>query len=430
MNTPICGETDRGKPCSCGPCPLRVSVAGPIGSGKTQLIHNLSKQLWPAHSLAVATVESLASSLWSSGDPSAQILQQQGILPLERIRPIPHLTALPDLADLPSLELLFVEYGGNDLATAFNPDLVDLTIYVVDIIGRQEIICNGGTGITHSDLLVLNKADLAPHLGISLTELAAAVHQQRGDRPFAFTNLSEETGGQMEGKQDGWGDQTCRDQGSCTGGLNEIVRWLTAYLLLPIEQRAIRKEYSTLIEEQWFWRYKMSRGAHTHFDTIERKKPLSSAPMSAAPISYTDDGQVAWDQMWTDFCDLAAIGGPPHRGTLLEPVSSAEVRSDPEVYAQVVAEIERGIQLVTDLTTLSSPIPGWVGVECADEMMAIWLQQAILVENVSVRRDGSKLYLPAGPTFQLKAEIKNVITVIAKTHHYWQEHLLRQRDTP
>jgi sirohydrochlorin cobaltochelatase len=103
------------------------------------------------------------------------------------------------------------------------------------------------------------------------------------------------------------------------------------------------------------------------------------------------------------------------------------VRSDPDAYAQVVAEIERGISLVTGLTTSHSAIPGWVGVQCEDEMMAIWLQQAILAENVSVRRDESRLYLPAGPTFQLKEEIKNVITAIAKTHHYWQEHVLWQR---
>jgi hypothetical protein len=332
-------------------------------------------------------------------------LQQQRILPHEHIKTIANFGALHEIADIPGLELVFVEYGGNDLATAFNSELVDLTIYVVDLVSGKEVICKGGTGIVHSDLLLLNKTDLAPYLGISLAELEEAVRQQRGDRPFVFTDLQGDV------------------------GLDRIVGWLEPYLLLSAEQRSARKENPTLIEEQWFWRYKMSRGAHTHFDTIERKKSLSSAPMSAAPFCYTDDGQVAWDQMWTDFCDLAAIGGPPHRGTLLEPVSPVEVGSDPETYAHVVAEIERGIQLVTSLTTLRSPIPGWVGVECEDEMMAIWLQQAILAENVSVRRDGTKLYLPAGPTFQLKAEIKNVITVIAKTHHYWQEHLLWQRDT-
>jgi urease accessory protein UreG len=391
--------------------PFRVSIAGPIGCGKTLLINSLSKRLWPAYNLAVATVESLASSLFSSGDPSALFLQRQGILPPEHIRTIAGLSALsemdggkptPPYQAIPGLELIFVEYAGNDLAQIFNTELVDATVYMVDLVSGKEVICRGGTGLIHSDLLILNKTDLAPYLGISLVELQEAVRQQRGDRPFVFTDLHSAV------------------------GLDEIVRWLEAYLLRPVEQRSTKKENPALIEEQWFWRYKMSRGAHTHFDTTMRKKPLSSAPMSAAPLCYTDDDQVAWDQMWTDFCDLAAIGGPPHRGTLLEPVSPAEVKSNPEAYAQVVAEIERGIQLVTGLTTVCSPIPGWVGVECADEMMATWLQQAILAENVSVRRDSSRLYLPAGPTFQLKAEIKNVITVIAKTHHYWQEHLLLQ----
>ncbi len=386
----------------CKP-PLRVSIAGPIGSGKTQLINGLSKRLWPAYNLAIATVESLASSLWSLCDLSAVRAQQQGMLPQERIRTISQLSALPELEEIPDLELVFVEYGGNDLTQAFNSALVDVTVYVVDLVSGKEAICQGGTGIVHSDLLILNKVDLVPYLGISLAELEEVVRQQRGDRPCVFTDLQREA------------------------GLDEVVQWLQSYLLLPVEQRPTRKENPALIEEQWFWRYKMSRGTHTHFDTIQRKQPLSSTPMSAAPLCYTTDGQVAWDQMWTDFCDLAAIGGPPHRGTLLEPISPTEVKSDPEAYAQVVAEIERGIQLVTGLTTLHSPMLGWVGVECEDEMMAIWLQQAILAENVSVRRDGIRLYLPAGPTFQLQAEIKNVITAIAKTHHYWQEHMLWQR---
>ena len=174
--------------------PLRVSIAGPIGSGKTLLIHNLCKRLWPAHSLAVATVESLSSSLWSAGDPSALFLQQQGILPQERIWAIAQFAALPEFVAIPGLELIFVEYGGNDLATAFNPTLIDLTVYIVDLINGKEIIRQGGSGIVHSDLLILNKADLVPSLGLSLVELAEAIHQQRGDRPFVFTDLSREVG--------------------------------------------------------------------------------------------------------------------------------------------------------------------------------------------------------------------------------------------
>lgn len=385
--------------------PLRVSITGPIGSGKTLLLTGLGKRLWPAYNLAVATVENLGSSLWACTDAfgSAKdvlLLQQQGILPPERVRSLANLAALTELEEISELELILVEHGGNDLAAVFNGELIDKIIYVVDLASGKEMICRGGTGLVHSDLLILNKIDIALSMGISLAELAEELSRLRGDQPFVFTNLQREV------------------------GLDEIVDWLEPYLRMPLGPRPTAKDQPALIEEQWFWRYKMSRGAHTHFDTLTRKKPLNSAPMSAAPLRYADDGEVAWDQVWTDFCDLAAIGGPPHRGTLLEPVSPSEVQDTPEAYEKVVAELERGIQLVTGLRTLQSPLPGWIGVECEDERMAIWLQQAILAENVSVRRDGSTLYLPAGPTFQLKAEIKNVITAMAKTHHYWQEHLL------
>lgn len=149
---------------------------------------------------------------------------------------------------------------------------------------------------------------------------------------------------------------------------------------------------------------------------------VSAAPMGTATMRYTDDGQVAWDQLWTDFCDLALAGGPPHRDSLLEPVSPDEVRSAPEDYQRVVAEIERGLNLVTELPTVRSEKLGWVGLRCADEEMALWMLRAIVVENVCVRREGSVLFFPAGPGFRLEKEIKNVVTVVAKTHHYWTEH--------
>jgi hypothetical protein len=150
---------------------------------------------------------------------------------------------------------------------------------------------------------------------------------------------------------------------------------------------------------------------------------VSAAPMGSAPMRYNDQGQVAWEQMWTDFCDLALAGGPPHRGTLLEPATPEQVRDDPANYTHAVAEIERGLQLVTGLPIVHTEHPGWVGVQCQDEEMALWLLRAILVENVCARREGQVLYLPAGPDFQLEKEIKNVITVMAKTHHYWVEHV-------
>ncbi|GAC1360062.1 MAG: sirohydrochlorin chelatase [Ktedonobacteraceae bacterium] len=152
------------------------------------------------------------------------------------------------------------------------------------------------------------------------------------------------------------------------------------------------------------------------------KRAISAAPMASAPMQYSAEGLVAWDQMWSDFCDLALAGGPPHRGTLLEPILPAQANSNPAAYERVVAEIERGLRLVTVLSTVRATTPGWVGLQCADEAMALWLLQAIVAENVCVRREGATLFLPAGPDFQLEKEIKNVITSVAKTYHYWTEH--------
>jgi len=152
-------------------------------------------------------------------------------------------------------------------------------------------------------------------------------------------------------------------------------------------------------------------------------RPVCATPMGSAPLRYDGDGQVAWDQVWTDFCDLALAGGPPHRGTILEPVDPAEILAKPHDYALVVAEIERGLRLVTEgLPTVPGPVPGWVGLRCPDEATAAWLARAIETENVSVRREGAVLSLPAGPRFRQEEEIKNVVTAVAKTYHYWREH--------
>jgi cation diffusion facilitator family transporter len=151
-------------------------------------------------------------------------------------------------------------------------------------------------------------------------------------------------------------------------------------------------------------------------------KVPSAAPMGAAALKYKADGSPAWDEIWTDFCDLALAGGPPHRGALLEPVAPEDTAAQPEKHAAVLHELERGIKMVTGLPVVHSPVPGWIGMQCESEEMAIWLLRAIVVENISVRREGDILYFPAGPDFRLEREIKNVITVIAKTTHYWKEH--------
>ncbi|HTK06784.1 MAG TPA: hypothetical protein VL485_06435 [Ktedonobacteraceae bacterium] len=151
---------------------------------------------------------------------------------------------------------------------------------------------------------------------------------------------------------------------------------------------------------------------------------VSAAPMGAAPLRYSESGQVAWNEMWSSFCDLALAGGPPHRDTLLEPATPEEVQADLDAYERNISEIERGLRLVTGLSTQRSEKLGWVGLVCADEEMALWLLRAIVVENICVRREGRVLFLPVGPLFRLEKEIKNVITAVAKTHHYWTEHSL------
>ena len=152
-------------------------------------------------------------------------------------------------------------------------------------------------------------------------------------------------------------------------------------------------------------------------------KTPSAAPMGAAGLKYDSEGSPAWNEIWTDFCDLALAGGPPHRGTLLEPVSPETALANPAAYEAVISELERGLRMVTGLETVRGATPGWIGVVCSSEEMALWLLRAIVVENISVRREDKTLYLPAGPDFRVEREIKNVITVVAKTHHYWQEHI-------
>ncbi len=162
-------------------------------------------------------------------------------------------------------------------------------------------------------------------------------------------------------------------------------------------------------------------------DCYDDVQPVS---MGSAGLKYGSDGRVAWDDIWETFCDLAMAGGPPHKGTLLGPGSPVEIDAQPERYRQVVEEICRGIAMVTGLTAERSPISGWVRVHCASHGMAGWLVRAIVMENVLARCEGAVLDLPAGPHYRIEKEIKNVITVIAKTCHYWSDHMWssQQRD--
>jgi len=147
--------------------------------------------------------------------------------------------------------------------------------------------------------------------------------------------------------------------------------------------------------------------------------------MGSAPLKLDADGDVAWDEMWGSFCDLAMAGGPPHKGLLLEPGTAAAIAAARTAYSGVVNEISRGIWMVSRLDAGASADTGWIRVECQDNAMAGWLLRAIVMENVAVRSGGSAIGLPAAPSFRLEKEIKNVITVVAKTTHYWLGHMRR-----
>jgi sirohydrochlorin cobaltochelatase len=159
-------------------------------------------------------------------------------------------------------------------------------------------------------------------------------------------------------------------------------------------------------------------------ESYESVQPVS---MGSAGLKYAEDGQVAWDEIWDTFCDLAMAGGPPHKGSLLEPGTRSAIEAEPARYQVVVDEICRGITLVTDLPAAEAPVPGWVRVDCYSDVMAGWLLRAIVMENVAVRADGRALDLPAAPHFRLEKEIKNVVTVIAKTCHYYLGHMPRSQ---
>jgi hypothetical protein len=154
-------------------------------------------------------------------------------------------------------------------------------------------------------------------------------------------------------------------------------------------------------------------------DTYEEVVPVS---MGSAALKYGRDGKVAWHDTWGSFCDLAMAGGPPHKGKLLMAASQSQIDAQPERYGEVVDEICRGIEMVAFLAAERSAVPGWVRVDCESNVTAGWLARAIVMENVSARCEGTALELPASPAYRIEKEIKNVITAIAKTCHYWQDH--------
>jgi urease accessory protein len=200
----------------------RIGVAGPVGSGKTALVDRLSRKLWPKYNLAVVT-----NDIYTKED--AEFLLRQGVLPADRVRGVetggcPHaairedasmnLQAIAELENsLPGLELIFVESGGDNLSAAFSPELVDAWIYVIDVAEGDKIPRKGGPGITRSDLLVINKIDLAPYVGASLEVMERDSKRMRGSREFFFTNLREDV------------------------GLDKIIQWIEEKMATPSSSR-------------------------------------------------------------------------------------------------------------------------------------------------------------------------------------------------
>jgi urease accessory protein len=177
---------------------LRVGIGGPVGAGKTTLVEQLCRHMRKRFDIGVVT-----NDIYTQED--MEILVRAQALPEDRIIGVetggcPHtairedasinIGAIDELAGrFPDIQMIIVESGGDNLSATFSPELVDLTIYMIDVAGGEKVPRKGGPGITRSDLLVINKTDLAPHVGASLSVMEADTRRMRGERPFVFTNL-------------------------------------------------------------------------------------------------------------------------------------------------------------------------------------------------------------------------------------------------
>jgi urease accessory protein len=200
---------------------IKIGVAGPVGSGKTALIERLTRRLSDEYSIGVIT-----NDIYTKED--AEFLTKNSLLPPERIIGVetggcPHtairedasmnLGAVDEMAQrFPGIELIFIESGGDNLSATFSPDLADVTIFVIDVAEGDKIPRKGGPGITRSDLLVINKIDLAPYVGADLAVMERDARKMRNGNPFIFTNLMNLT------------------------GLEDVIGWIKKYALLEETQ--------------------------------------------------------------------------------------------------------------------------------------------------------------------------------------------------
>ncbi len=195
---------------------VKIGVGGPVGSGKTALIERLTRRMAQDYSICVVT-----NDIYTKED--AEFLTAHSVLPPERIVGVetggcPHTAIREDcsmnleavdqmVARFPDTQIVFIESGGDNLSATFSPDLADATIYVIDVAQGDKIPRKGGPGVTRSDLLLINKTDLAPYVGASLEVMARDAKKMRGERPFLFTNLN-----------------TCE-------GVDEVVAWIQKHVL-------------------------------------------------------------------------------------------------------------------------------------------------------------------------------------------------------
>ena len=214
---------------------IRVGVAGPVGSGKTALVHCLSRELAGKYNIGVVT-----NDIYTKED--AEFLIREGVLPASRVRGVetggcPH-TAIRDDASmnleaireleltLPGLQLVLVESGGDNIAASFSPELVDVWIYVLDVAAGDKMTRKGGPGLTRSDLLLINKIDLAPYVGASLDLMEQDTNRVRGGKPWLFTNLKDGV------------------------GLPAVIDWIEGFVNTPAQARTVLWDGRLAFEQQ------------------------------------------------------------------------------------------------------------------------------------------------------------------------------------